>query len=137
MKKGFTLIEVIMGLFLLGLITVTVLPLVNGIFFNFQKQKDKYNMIYTAEMAIEKIKAYDCDVDLNNIFIYDVDVGQLIQEFKSNDYVEINLDSEDYEYPVKIIKDNKSDSLWIIRVQVYKNGGKLDNVELKAYVPKK
>lgn len=137
MKRGFTLIEVIMGLFLLGLIIVSVLPIANGAFYNLSKQKTRYNMIYTGEMVVERIKAFDCETS-KELFVYDVEIGQLIEEFRGNDYIEISLDKEGYDYPIKIIKENKSDSLWKIAVIVYnKDGGKSDSVELKAYLPKK
>ena len=59
MRRGFTLIETIMGLFLLGLITVIVLPLVNGNLDNLFKQRVKAQMVYTGEMVVEMLKAYD------------------------------------------------------------------------------
>lgn len=137
MKRGFTLIETIMGLFLLGLITVTVLPMTTGAFYNLNKQKTRYEMVYMGEMVVEKIKAYDFETE-NKLFIYDVEIGQIIQEFRGNDYVEIDLDKKDYEYPIRIRKEDKSDLLWCLTVLVYNgDGGKLDNVELKAYLPKK
>lgn len=137
MKRGFTLIETIMGLFLLGLITVTVLPMTTGAFYNLNKQKTRYEMVYMGERVVEKIKAYDFETE-NKLFIYDVEIGQIIQEFRGNDYVEIDLDKKDYEYPIRIRKEDKSDLLWCLTVLVYNgDGGKLDNVELKAYLPKK
>ena len=67
-----------------------------------------------------------------------MEIGQIIDKFKGNNYIEINLDKEDYEFPIKIIKEDKSDLLWTTRVIVYsKGGGKLDNVEFKAYLQKK
>jgi len=137
MRRGFTLIETIMGLFLLGLITVIVLPLVNGNLDNLFKQRVKAQMVYTGEMVVEMLKAYDEETS-NPLFIYDVEIGQIIDKFKGNNYIEINLDKEDYEFPIKIIKEDKSDLLWTTRVIVYsKGGGKLDNVEFKAYLQKK
>ncbi|NLV88639.1 MAG: prepilin-type N-terminal cleavage/methylation domain-containing protein [Tissierellia bacterium] len=137
MRRGFTLIETIMGLFLLGLITVIVLPLVNGNLDNLFKQRVKAQMAYTGEMVVEMLKAYDEETS-NPLFIYDVEIGQIIDKFKGNNYIEINLDKEDYEFPIKIIKEDKSDLLWTTRVIVYsKGGGKLDNVEFKAYLQKK
>lgn len=137
MKKGFYLIEVIIGLFLLGLITVSILPLNNIIIFNLKNQKHKYNMLYIAEMAIERILSYNNEYS-NNLLIYDVEVGELIKEFNKDNYVEILLDKDEYEYPIKIIKNDKSDTLWHVRVLVYnKSGEESYNVELKAYIPKK
>ncbi|NLK43636.1 MAG: prepilin-type N-terminal cleavage/methylation domain-containing protein [Tissierellia bacterium] len=137
MKRGFTLIETIMGLFIFGLIVVTVIPITNGTINNLYKQKIKTQMIYTGEMVIERLKAYDLDTS-SELFIYDVEISQLIEEFKGNDYIEIEFEKEEYELPLKIIKENKSDFLWSIKVIVYnKGGGRLDNVEFKAYLQKK
>lgn len=137
MKKGFYLIEVIIGLFLLGLIIVSILPLNNIIIFNLKNQKHKYNMLYIAEMAIERILSYNNEYS-NNLLIYDVEVGELIKEFNKDNYVEILLNKDEYEYPIKIIKNDKSDTLWHVRVLVYnKSGEESHNVELKAYIPKK
>lgn len=137
MKKGFTLIEVMLGLFLLGLITVSVLPITNGAFFNLQKQKNSYDMVYAAEMIIEKLKAYDGNSSSKS-YIFDVEISQIIEEFRGNNYVEVNFDEEEYEYPIKLIKNDKSDLLWTIMVLVYnRDGGKSEFVELKAYITKK
>ena len=56
MKKGFYLIEVIIGLFLLGLITVSILPLNNIIIFNLKNQKHKYNMLCKRQVLFLKFR---------------------------------------------------------------------------------
>lgn len=139
-KKGFTLIEALMGLALLGLISVTILPIVNSSFIILNNHNLKLEMMYVGEMAVEKIKAFDMDIS-SGAAIYDTEVSEIIDLFKSNDKVEIIIPRKENseKYLIKIIKKNKSEDLWTIHVYVYQNkeGGSISHVEYKAYLPQK
>jgi len=135
-RKGFTLIEVMMGLFLLGLVSATVLPIFNTTFMNINKQRQKAEMLYASEMAIEKLKAYNPQSSVN-LYIYNTDVKEIIQLFYDNDRVDVEI-SEGGEYTIKIVKEDKSKFLWFIEVFVYnKDWGNKNHVELEAYLQKK
>lgn len=139
-KKGFTLIETIMGLFLLGLIAIAILPMVNSSFIKLKNQKTKMEMIYIGEMAIEKIKAFNEDSTYQE-YIYDTNVFELIELFRLNKSIETIIPNKENSerYSLKIIKNQKSDSLWMISIFVYHNieGGSIDHVEYNAYLPQK
>lgn len=135
-KKGFTLVETMMGLFLLGLIAVTVLPTINSSFMKFRNQKTKMEMMYIGEMAIERIKGFSED-NTSNISIFDRDVSEIIELFRTHSFIEIDIPEETYS--LKITKNQKSDSLWMVSVFVYHNieGSSIGHVEYKAYLPQK
>lgn len=139
-RKGFTLMETILGLFILGLIGITTLTIVNSSFISLRNQEIKLEMMYIGEMAIERIKAYKEEND-TDLFIYDLSVSDLIQSFRLNDSFEVNLNNigKNEEFSLKIIKSEKSSSVWILSVYVYchKEGSNISNVEYKAYLPKK
>ena len=139
-RKGFTLVEVIMGLFLLGLIAATVLPIISTSYLRLSNKKIKIEMIHQGEMAMERMKAFK-EESHEDITIYDVDVKELIEEFKKYKIVEIILpeDQGKEKYSLKITKEEKFNNLWFLSVYVYHNkeGEILDYVEFKGYMPGK
>lgn len=136
-KEGFSLIDVIIGLFLLGLMSVTILPIISSSFINLSRNNIKMEMNYIGEMAIERIKAFN-EGSPSNMHIYDVDMIEIIDLFRTNDTIQITLPREDSgeKYLLKINKDQQSDNLWKITVYVYHNkeGSNINNVEYKAYL---
>lgn len=140
-KKGFTLIESMLGLFLLGLIAVNILPIANLSFIRFKNQKTKMEMIYIGEMAMEKIKAFNMDGN-SDLFIYDASVSEIIEAFKENNSIEILVPKERKKcekYFLKICKTQKSASLWKVSIFVFNNvkEGNITYVEYIAYIPQK
>lgn len=139
-KRGFTLIETLMGLSLLGLIAVIILPIINSSFTILNNHNLKLDMMYVGEMTIEKIKAFDIDKGSNDS-IYDIQVSEIIALFKSAQTVEITMPRKQSseKYYIKIIKEHKSDGLWKINVCVYQRieEGSTSHVEYKAYLPEK
>ncbi|MFA5577009.1 MAG: type II secretion system protein [Tissierellaceae bacterium] len=132
-RRGFTLIEVMMGLFLLGLVSLTVIPILNTSFMNMNRQKERADMIYTAEMVIERLKAYEGD-STDGLYVLDREVGDIIQLLRTDGQVEIEIGGTD-KYPVRIVKEDKSKLLWTIDVFVYNrdwSNGK--HVEVMAYL---
>lgn len=139
-KRGFTLVETMMGLFLLGLIAVIVLPIINSSFIKLRNHRTKMEMIYIGEMAVEKIKAFNED-STSEVFIYDTRVFELIELFRLHDYIEtsIPIKTDNEKYSLKIIKDKKSEYLWTLSIFVYHNieGSNISHVEYNAYLPQK
>lgn len=139
-KKGFTLIEAITGLALLGLISVMILPIISTSFMIFNNHKTKLEMMYLGETTVEKIKAFDINAN-SDVMIYDTEMSKIIDLFKSNEMVEITIPKKEKseKYLIKILKQNKSNTLWMIHVYVYQNKEKesVSDVEYKAYLPPK
>lgn len=139
-KSGFTLIELIISLSILGIVTITIVPLVNSQYNLFNRQKTKAEMIYTCESIIEKLKAYDNN-NVNNIRICEIELSYIFELFNLQEKVEIDLEdnSNDIKYLINIRKEEKSKELWILYVSVNHNNDKrgVDGVTYKAYIPKK
>ncbi len=140
-RKGFTLVESILGLFLLGMIAVNILPILNLSFIRFENQKTKMEMMYIGEMSMEKIKAFNINSS-SDLFIYDTDIAEIVEVFKENDSIEICVPKErkeNEEYFLKIYKTQKSDSLWKVSIFVFHNvkGDNINYVEYTAYIPQK
>lgn len=139
-KKGFTLIEALMGLALLGLISIMILPIVNSSFIILNNHNLKLEMMYVGEMVVEKIKAFEIDIS-SSTTIYDTEVSEIIDLFKSKDKIEIIIPKKENseKYLIKIIKNNKSKDLWMMNVYVYQNKKSrgINHVEYKTYLPQK
>jgi len=137
-KKGFTLIEAIIGIGLLGLISVTTLPIMATSFMNLKNHNIKMEMNYIGETVIERIKAFNEESpDLN---IYGTQVSEIIERFNLNDNANFTLFRNDDEpFLIKVKKENHSDKIWKIAVYIYhdKEGSNINHVEYKIYLPKK
>ncbi len=139
-KKGFSLIEVLLGLFLLGLISVSILPVLTSTVINMNKNKIKLEMNYIGEMALEKIKSYDEENFLDD-FIFNEKTLDLIELFKKQENSKITLKESlnGENYLLEISKEERSNKLWLIKVCVYhdREGSNVKDVEYKNYIIKK
>lgn len=137
-RKGFTLMEVLIGLFLLGLISVTILPIINSSLINLSKNNIRMEMNYIGEVVVERIKAFNEDETLD-LYLYDTNVFEIIDLFRKNDNAQFNLSKENngIDYLINIIKSQESDKLWKIAVYVYhdREESNINHVEYKAYLP--
>lgn len=135
-KKAFTLVEVILSLCLLGLISVTVLPIVTSSLNNLNKNKIKMEMNYIGEMAIERIKAYN-EESSTELYVFNKKVSEIIGLFRSSESNEIDISQKgEYgNYLLSIKKDQRSNILWNVSVYVYhdEEGSNLSHVECKTY----
>lgn len=140
MHKGFFLIDTLLGVFLLGLVIATVVPIIDSSYANLNSQRIKAEMIYTGESVIEKIKSYD-KYKPSDVNIYDTSISEIIDLFSNEDTVEIILpkDINNGEYIIEIIKEQKCAELWAITVKVNekKEGSSVNHVMYKAYLPQK
>ncbi len=137
-RSGFTLIEVMLSLFLLGLISIILLPSIQGSFNNGARNKDKSEMIYLGESSLEKLKAFNGSS--SDMYIYDMSVEDIINSFRESKKVDIVLpiSKNSEKYIIGISKDIKCDNLWVVNVNVFYNPKERDqNVNFKAYLPKK
>lgn len=127
-RKGFLLIEVLIGIFLLGLITITFFPVFTLMNNQFKNVEIKNDMKYYGETVIEKIKAFDFNKSSEE-YILDMELEKLINIFYEKDEVEIDLplsSNENFRYRVNICKNNKGNNLWKIYVGVFSKNNKED-----------
>lgn len=139
-RKGFTLIEVLLSLSLIGLIAVTTLPILTSSLLNINKTKVRLEMNYIGEMVMERIKSFN-EEGSPETYICHKKISEIIYLFRNQNIVELNLNEkkDDENYLIKIIKKERTDRLWIIEVYVYhdKEGSNLNHVEYKTYILKK
>lgn len=138
-KKGFTLIEVLIGLCLLGLISVTILPIIGTSSKISIKNSEKMEITYLGEMVIENLKAFKYDSGVS-AYIFDTEVKEIIDLFKSEEISIITLDLKDQckDYSVTIEKRELSSRLWEILVSIdYLKEGDRKSVQYKAFLPSK
>ena len=140
-EKGFLLIEVLMGLFLLGLITVTCLPILNTASNNLRLVKDKMDMLFIAQSTVEHIKSFDYNRTKEDEYLHGVRLIELIDILKDEDpaTIELPLDicDNNFKYLCTIYKENNSKNLWKIWVKVlpFEEERGISNVEIVAFMP--
>lgn len=133
-NRGFLLIQVLIGLFILSIVAVTSLSILNTIIYNLKKSKTNMEMVYMAESIIEEIKTLNHREEGGNFLLpYD-----LITSLKDQGDVQItfpSLDNNQYSY--EIFK-REIDDLWEIRVRIIYHGGGRDinNVEITSLLPR-
>lgn len=139
-NKGFTLIETIMTLFLLGLVSITVLNLLHTTFMLEDRNNRKLEMLNVGEMVIEKLKAFNYDSE-NELYIYETKVADIIDMFNiEKDKSLIISSNTEYisDYKIEISKQEKVKKLWEICVIVSSNKGeKYEEIKYKAIIPNK
>lgn len=140
-KRGFLLIGALMGLFIMGLVTVTCIPIINSTLMNIDLVKDKTNMMLVAESIIEQIKSFDYGTASKDESLYGMNLTNIIEMLKNEDSVKITLpldkDYENFEYRCIIYKENKDGSIWRIWVTVIspKGAKNIEDVEIQAFMP--
>lgn len=141
-KKGFILIEVLMGLTLLAIVTITCLPILNTALNNLMLAKEKTKMIFIAESIIEEIKSFDYNLTDEGECLLDIEFVELINQLNNETLVTIKLpldvESKKYKYVCTINKESKLEDLWKIQVEVslHEDRGKIKNVNIISYIPR-
>ncbi|NMB27324.1 MAG: hypothetical protein GX987_04655 [Tissierellia bacterium] len=140
-ERGFLLIEILMGLFLLGLITVTCLPILNTASNNLRLTKDKMDILFIAESTIEHIKSFDYSRTKEDEYLHGVRLTELIDILRDEDpaiiELPLNIGDNNFKYLCTIYKENDSENLWKIWVKVlpFEEGRRISNVEIMAFMP--
>ncbi len=126
-NKGFSLVEVIFSIALIGIIAVSFLPLINNSIKNIANLKNQNEMSFIAEMVIEKLKTSNADaVSTLNI----LDASGYIE------YLDSEIDPD--KFKCKITKVSSTVKLVEFIVTVEHNSmGENFNVEYKASVLRK
>lgn len=127
LRKGFSFSDIIIGIFLLGIIVVAIIPMINISYENLHYSREKTRMIYLAEYIVETLKSHKIP-------------SYMIEEFeiKGESYFE-EFDEEDAKlYACKIQLLEEHGNLWNIKIILsHKNSEvNLKDVELQACFPK-
>lgn len=124
-RRGFSLVEVLVGLSLLGLISVTAIPMLTFSFNNFTRVKARSEMCFIGEMVVEKFKT-------DSVIILDY-LNQL-ESSDSIEYIDDNFDKD--KYSCTIYKIENRTRLIDIKVKV-KEQVSSSYVEYMVSIPKK
>lgn len=108
-RKGFTLIELIVGIFLIGLISTVGLPMIQNTMSNYNRVKEKQEMLYLCEMVVERLRAKDNN--LHDIFI-ELD--------SSNEIILTKIGASDLgKYKCRISKSKETEAFINLDVRIY------------------
>ncbi|NLY47077.1 MAG: hypothetical protein GX053_13970 [Tissierella sp.] len=125
-NKGFILIDILTGLFLIGLITVVSLPLISSSHSNYLTIRTITEMNYLGESIYERL----CSEDNYS--------RGLIEELTTSNEVLFNDLSLDYleKYTPKIKKTGQTENLLEIKIVITSNshGGNIADVEFKGTI---
>lgn len=127
-NQGFCLIDVLVGLFFVGFISVLSLPLLTSSYSNYGKINARTEMNYLGESIYERLSAkgeYS---------------RELLGELESGDVVDF-LDLDDYyleKYKVSIRSLNECENFIDIKILIQSNshGGNIADVEFKGGILK-
>ncbi len=120
--------EVILGIFLIGIVVIYLLPGFNRIFLNLNKAREDTQLVYLAESIVESLK------------FERIHNPEIFKTFEKKDSIlYTNLDQEDLnQYNCLIVKEDETDYLWTLRIIVSRKRekGRGSNIEIKASFPK-
>lgn len=127
-RHGFTLIEIIMAIFLLGLISTVAFPIIENSLMNYKRVKEKDEMLYFCEMAAGRLRAKDSSLE------------ELFSELNDNSELTVSkIGTTDLgKYKCKITKTKESGVFMNLVVRIYIDNKARNNqyVEYKVYVKK-
>jgi hypothetical protein len=139
-KKGFLLVQVLMGLSLLGIAVACLLPIFVTFTNNYHLLETKYEIKYLGEEIVEKIKSYNSDIE-NDDYILDARVEEIINCLDQSKIVNISLPFDkkagNYKYIVNIHKENINENLWVVDIEVKlkDDGNKINSIVYRTYIP--
>lgn len=125
-NRGFILVDILTGLFLIGLITVVSLPLISSSHSNYTIIKSTTEMNYLGESIYERL----CSKD-------DYSRGVIEQLAINNEVIFNDLSSEYLEkYMSKIEKISQDDNFFEINIIIKSNsnGGNISDVKFKGTI---
>ena len=140
-EKGFLLIEVLIGLFLFGIIVVICLPILGNSLGNIRLVKTKMDMVYVAESTMEQIKSFDYNFLKGDEYIFDMLLIELIDILMEGDSTSITLPLDEKDgsslYTCTIYKENYDKSLWKVWIEVspLEEANKIRNVKVVTIMP--
>lgn len=135
-RQGLTLVEVILALFILGIICVLVFPVQHSLYYILARNDLYLEMMASGEMVVEKLRAYNPDSS-RDLFIYESKVRDIMEEFSKVEDLTITLeDMEDKACRLIIRKKKKTEKLWEISTTVScLRGESYEEISYKAFIP--
>lgn len=125
--RGYIFLELIFGIFLLGLVSVISLNLLSFSSIYYKKAEENMEIDYIAEMIIENLKAKDeVSIDfLNSMSMETESVYPLNEEY-----------SDKYICRLLLLEENSD--LWCFKLDIYRNfdKGRTSYEEFKTSIPK-
>lgn len=119
--------DIITGIFIIGLVAVVALPIINQSFHNYNRIREKEEMYYLGEMVTERLRAKD-----NNL-------NQVFKDLETKDQVlissigDINFDK----YICQITKTDENNFYISLNILIYYNDERNNfYVEYKRVIPK-
>ena len=122
-RRGIMFLETIIGLFLIGLVVMTLFPIYSLTEKGFRQHKETTQMSYISETTIETLMTKNSEA-LDFLERLDTE-SELIYPY---------LDDKDYVSTVRLIDTNEY--LWDLLIIVKESKGGEANVELKATIRK-
>lgn len=126
-KKGFIFLEIILGIFLLGLISIVALNLLNLTSVFFKKAEENIEIDYIVEMIIENLKSKD---EMSTDFLNGLSSGSDSEYPLTEDYKD--------KYTCDVILTEDNDYLWCFKLKIYKtiDKGRTIYEEFQGSIPK-
>lgn len=126
-KKGFILLEVILGIYLLGIVSLISLNLLGSTAIYLKRSRANMEIDYIGELAFESLKSKD-DESLG--FLNRLNCGENL-EFPIPEALR-------EKYQCKVLLTDENEYLWAIEVRVYKNldKGRKDYEEFQGSILK-
>ena len=125
-RNGFTLIEVIVGLFLLGLVSTVGFPIIQNSIGNYNRVKERQHILYLCEMVVERLRAKDSSLD----YIYE-------ELETSSEILVTTIGRTDLgKYKCRITKTKVTEEFMNLDVRIYRDNEMRDSqfVEYKTVI---
>lgn len=139
-KKGFTLIETIISLVILGLVCIIVLSLIQNASLTSTKNDRNIEMLNIGEMVIENLSAFKYENE-SELYVFGNNLENIIESLNNEESCSLDISSgSEYseEYNINISKEERSEKLWKIYVTVsYDKGERHDEIKYTTFITKK
>ena len=128
LRKGFCLMDIIVGIFLLSITLVFLFPMINNSFSYFNRAKTSTEMIYIAESVMEALK-----LDLKS----NEELREGLEEVGEVDYRRFDL-FDGSKYECKLLSQGSSEFLWNFKLLIRQidKGDMGYDIELEGTIPK-
>ena len=126
-RRGFIFLELVFGIFLLGLVSIVSLNVLSLSSIYYQKAEENIEIDYIAEMIIENLKSKD---EITKDFLNKLSMETELEYPMTEEHVD--------KYICKILLLEENPHLWCFKLKVYRNSdkGRISYEEFKTSIPK-
>ena len=139
-KRGFTLIETIISLVILGLVSIVVLSLIQNASLTSTKNNRNIEMLNIGETVIENLSAFKYENE-SELYVFGNNLEDIIESLNNEESCSLDISSGfEYseEYNINISKEERSEKLWKIYLTVsYDKGERYDEIKYTTFITKK